>query len=283
MAEESHGYVKGVGGLRLFYRAWEIRDPRATVLLVHGLGEHSGRYEGVARALNAAGFSAYGLDLRGHGRSQGRRGHVRAFEHLLQDVDRLRRRVCSYDAVHCPTFLLGQSLGGLVTLRYLQEYGCPSLRGAVAVAPFIRLTMEVPAWKFRFGRLADRLAPAITLDNELRPEVLFREDAEREAYRSDPLVHRRISARLWAEMLRNAKRLVDREQRIGVPVLFQLPGTDLVVDSAASEALSDRISTSCDVRVYSEAYHDLYHDPEAEHGLSDAASWLCSQVVPTSA
>lgn len=278
---ESHGYVGGVGGLRLFYRAWEVREPRAVVLVAHGLGEHSGRYAHVARGLNDAGFSAYALDMRGHGRSQGRRGHVRAFEHLLQDLDRLRRRACPGSG-ECAVFLLGHSLGGLVAMRYLQAYACAGAKGAVLVAPFVQLAMPVPGWKLKVGRLADRVAPALTLDSGIPTESVFRDEAARAEYRADPLVHRRVSARMWSEMGREAAR-VEAEEPIGVPVLCQLPGSDFVVDAGAAEGTVRRVCREVEVRRYPEAYHALYHDPDGVQSLSDAAYWLCEQVTAAAA
>lgn len=269
-----HGFLEGVGGVRLFYRTWDVPEPRGRVILVHGLGDHSGRYRHVAGRLTEAGYSACAPDLRGHGQSRGRRGHARAFDRLLRDVDRLRRRTAEGGAGAPPLFLLGQSLGGLVVLRYLQAFGPSSVAGAVCGAPFVRLAAPVPGWKLRLGELADRFAPGLTLDNELDPELLLRDPDERQAYRTDPLVHRRISARLWGEMLRASDALEERLDRLGHPVLFQLPGADRIVDTAASEALARRRSERVDVMRYPEAYHDLYHDPAGGRALDDAAAWL---------
>lgn len=274
MVEESHGYVTGAGGLRLFYRAREIAGSRGRALVLHGLGEHSGRYGRLADFLNREGYDVYALDLRGHGRSQGRRGHVRCFEHMLQDVDRLRRRVCQQADGARATFVFGHSLGGLVAGRYVQEFCVPDLCGAILVAPFLRLEMELPGWKVRLGKVADRVAPALTLDNGLRETVLFREAGEREAYRVDPLVHRRISARLWAEMLRNAERFAARAADVRTPLLFQLPGDDRVVSSAASREAARCFSSAVEVREYPASFHALYHDPDAATGLTDLTRWL---------
>jgi lysophospholipase len=279
MVEESHGYFEGVGGLRLFYRAGKPKAPRGRLLVLHGLGEHSGRYWRLAVAASSAGFAFYALDLRGHGKSQGRRGHVRSFDHLLQDTDRFRRRVGGVRSGE-PTFVLGHSLGGLIVGRYIQEFSFPGLHGAILVAPAIQVAMDLPAWKQSLGAVTDRVMPALTLDNGLREEELFREDSERQKYGSDPLVHHRISARLWGEMQRNAAILGDRAGQVRLPVLFQLPGDDRVVKSEASRVVAGRMAGNTDVRVYPGAFHALYHDPESEHGLSDLVAWLDGQAAP---
>lgn len=273
-ARVGHGFLEGVAGVRLFYRTWEVPGPRAQVLVVHGLGEHAGRYGRVSAALVRAGFSVCSPDLRGHGRSRGRRGHVLAFDRLLRDVDRLRRRAFRAGTGAVPVFLLGHSLGGLVVLRYLQEFSPPSVAGGVCAAPFLRLAAPVPDWKLRVGRLADRFAPGLTMDNELDRELLLRDPEERQAHRVDPLVHRRISARLWGEMLRASETVERRLARLRHPVLLQIPGADRVADPEAAESVLCRDEATVDVIRYPEAYHDLYHDPAGDRALDDLASWL---------
>lgn len=268
----THAYLRSAGGGRLFFRSWEPPAATAGVLAVHGLGDHSGRWEGVAGALSAAGTAVHAPDLRGHGRSLGRRGHAASFELLLRDLDRLRR-AAEPRGPDGRVVLLGHSLGGLLVLRYLQAFPSPSVAGAVAVAPFLRLRADVPDWKLTLGRLADRWLPGLTLDSELEDDLLFRRPEARERHRRDPLVHRRISARLWGEMQREARRL-RAEPRTDRPVLLQVAGDDRVVDADAVRELGARPGCRAEVRVYPEAFHDLYHDPEAPRALRDLVAWV---------
>lgn len=272
----THAYLEGTGGIRLFYRCWEPSEPDATVLLVHGLGEHSGRWARTAGVLAAAGLAVYALDLRGHGRSRGRRGHAAAFDHLLRDLDRLRRTAAPA-APEGSVVLVGHSMGGLVVLRHLRAFPTPAVAGAVAVAPFVQLRAEVPGWKLTFGRLADRWLPGLTLDSGMGSDLVLRRPEARERRRRDPLVHRRISARLWGEMQRASRRLSE-DPRTGRPVLLQVPGDDLVVDTSATGALADRLIPAAEVRAYPDAYHDLYHEPEGPEALEDALGWIRRRV-----
>lgn len=264
------------GGVRLFWRSWEPPDPAATVLLVHGLGDHSGRWTGIAVSLAAAGLAVHAPDLRGHGRSRGRRGHAGSFEHLLRDLDRLRRAAAP-EADHRTVVLVGHSLGGLLVLRHLQAFPSPAVAGAVAAAPFVRLRAEVPAWKLTAGGLADRWLPGLTLDSEVDEELVLREEEARERRRRDPLVHRRISARLWGEMQREARRLQE-DGAPDRPVLLQVAGEDRVVDPASVEGLAGRLGPGTEVREYPAAYHDLYHDPDGGEALEHARDWIRSRV-----
>lgn len=272
-----HGYLDGVGGVRLFHRSWEPAASGSALgaaLVVHGLGEHSGRYDPLGRALAAQDVAVHALDLRGHGRSRGRRGAVRRFGELLRDVDRLRRRITGDASTPARVVLLGHSLGGLVVMRCLQELPSPHVRGAVAVAPFVELAASIPGWKLALGDLADRWLPDMTMENELSPELLMRTPEEREAYRTDPLVHRRISARLWGEMRRESRRLREDVARLDRPLLLQVPGSDRVVDSEATLRLARSLDGPVRVQAYPDAYHDLYHDPGAGKAVADAVAWV---------
>lgn len=274
MSRPAHGWIDGANGLRIFYRLWEAEQPRGRVLCVHGLGEHGGRYDGVAAAVTGAGYDCCAFDLRGHGRSEGRRGHVRAFEDLLRDLDRVRRQTCR-EGTEGPTFLLGHSLGGLIVGRWLQEFGAADcVEGAVFLAPLVEIAKDVPGWKRTIGDLADRFVPALTLDNGIGTEELFRTEAEREEWDADPGVHHRISARLWGEMQRAAGRLREGSVALGVPSLFLLPGDDRVVSTAAAEAFAARVDPPAEIRVYEGAFHALHHDPATERCLADLTQWL---------
>lgn len=273
MTGERTGTLEVARGVRLFFRSREMEGSRGRLLAVHGLGEHSGRFERVANCAAAAGLDFYALDLRGHGRSHGRRGHASSFDRLLSDLDRFRRRTGSGES-RLPTVLFGHSLGALIVGRYVQEFGFPNLAGAVLVAPFLDLAMHPPVWKLRLADLAGRLIPSVTMDNEIRADVLFRTAEERTAYESDPLLHHRISARLWSEMRKQASILLRRARQSRTAFLVQLPGDDRVVSTAASLEFSTRLGGETQVIEYEDAFHDLYRDPLADRAAMDLAQWI---------
>jgi alpha-beta hydrolase superfamily lysophospholipase len=273
MTREYTGSIDRPKDVPLFYRSRTVGEPSAGRLLaVHGLGEHSGRLEPVATCAVATGMDFHALDLRGHGRSAGKRGHAPSFERLLADLDDFRRRVS--DGRPIPTVLLGHSLGALLVGRYVQEYAFPNLAGAVLAAPFVQLALEPPGWKSRLGALADRIIPRLTLDNEIDVDMLFRDEAEAREWERDPLVHQQISARLWGEMQRNAVLLVRRAPQVRTPVMVQLAGEDHVVRTEAGRALAARFGGPVETREYEGAFHDLFHDPASERALADLSAWL---------
>jgi lysophospholipase len=267
------GHLAAPDGARVFFRAWTRPGARGRILCVHGLGEHSGRYGNLADAIGQIGLELWALDMRGHGRSDGRRGHVGSLDDLLGDLDRLRGRAEGHGP-DGPTWVLGHSLGGLVVGRWLLSVGSAGVRGAIFVAPFVDVALEVPNWKRRLGAVADRLAPNVTLPNGLPLADLFRREEDRRVYDEDPLVHRRISARLWGEMGRGARRLGGAADGIGVPALFQLAGEDRIVSNAATRKLASELGPRAKVLEYDGAYHALYHDPRAAEAFADLRAWL---------
>lgn len=276
-ARTSVGTVRRGGHGELHYRAWRAERAEGRVLVVHGLGDHSGRFAAFGGWLAEHGIEAAAVDLRGHGRSGGRRGHAGSFADLLGDVEGLRRRLVE-ERGELPTVLFGHSLGGLVVLRYLQEGAASEVRGAVAAAPFLRLEMRPPDWKLALGTIADRWLPALTLSSGTDTDLVLREDEERRERRSDPRVHDRISARLWGEMQRAAREVLERPDRVDAPVLLQVAGDDQVVSSAAVAELGERMGRAGEVRRYPGAYHDLLHDPRGPEAASDALDWIRDRV-----
>ena len=273
MTEERTGTIEVSGGVRLFFRCRTTEGSRGRLLAVHGLGEHSGRYGRIAACAEAARLDYFALDLRGHGRSPGRRGHTGPFDRLLTDLDRLRRRTGNGES-KLPTVLLGHSLGGLIVGRYVQEFGFPSLAGAALVTPYVDLAMSPPTWKLRLSDVAYRLVPSLTLDNEIRGDMLFRTAEEQAAHKSDSLVHHRVSAGLWGDMRRQAGILLRRADQTRTPILVQVSGDDRVVSTAACRELAGRFGGDTRVIEYDEAYHDLYRDPVADEAATDLVQWI---------
>ncbi len=273
-AGQSHGYLEGVGRLRLHYRTWEVADPQAAIIVVHGLFEHSRRYEEFGAYMASHGFATYVLDLRGHGASEGRRGHVRSFDVLLQDLDRFRREVQGLVAVDLPLFLLGHSLGGLISLRYLEEYDVP-FRGAVLTAPWLGTAAPVPRWQALAANVLNRVLPAFPFPFRLDADELSH-DAERNAdYRNDPLIHSTITPRLFTETSSAMEIALRRGDRVGVPVLFLLAGGDRIVDTARSLAFARSLpSDRIDIEVLEDQYHEVLQERERVATLGQIREWL---------
>lgn len=271
--EESR-YLEGVDGVRLHYRAWPADSPRAALLVVHGLLEHSRRYRELAREMVNAGIATFGLDLRGHGASGGRRVHVRSFDHFLEDLDRFGDHVAaSMPGVH-PTFLLGHSMGGLVTLRYLEERA-HGLAGAIVTAPWLAMAEEPPALLRVLARVLDTVAPILPFPAGLDPEDLSH-DPERVAdYRDDPQIPSTLTPRLWAEVGQAWEEVFHRRDRIDIPLLFLLAGEDRIASTDRSLQLARSLDVDdVTIGVLDGYYHEVLQEVERAVPLAEIRSWI---------
>jgi alpha-beta hydrolase superfamily lysophospholipase len=266
-------------GLRLHLRRWPAGPgARGLVQIVHGLGEHIGRYEHVAAALNAAGWHVAGHDQRGHGRSEGPRGTIPHPLALLGDVamvtDHLRgagggRRV-----------LLGHSMGGLVAARFVAENLHP--RAARFARDFDALVLSSPALDLGLStgqRLLlaalGRIAPALRVHNGLKPQWVCRDPAVVQAYAADPLVHDRVTPRLVRFMVDHGALVLSIAPRWRVPTLLLWAGEDLCVRPAGSEAFAAAAPPGVlHKRRYSKLYHEIFNEPEQGDVLADLTQWL---------
>ena len=275
---EIDGQVDAVGGLSLYYRGWEAESPEAALLVVHGLAEHGGRYADFGRAMALRGVSTYALDLRGHGLSDGRRGHVERFDLYLQDVDRFRRQVQGCISDGLPTFVLGHSMGGLITARYIEEYET-SFRGAILTSPWLATAMPVPRWKVLLAGTLNKLLPALPIDAGVNEEYLSHDPQVVTRYREDPLVHGKITPRLYAESSMAMGLVMSRSERIRVPVLMLLAGDDRMVDTKRSETFAKSLKVAdVTVQVLPGYYHEVLNDRDRTVTVATIREWISTHL-----
>ena len=271
---EIDGRIEAVGRLCLYYRGWEAAAPRAALLVVHGLAEHSGRYEEFGRRMAENGISVYALDLRGHGQSDGRRGHADRFELLLQDLDRFRREVAGLLEDDTPVFMLGHSMGGLIVLRYIEEYDV-AFGGAVVTSPWLATVMPLSRWKVLLSGLLNRILPALPIDAGIDETYLSHDPLVVARYRDDPLVHRKITPRLFAEASMAMGLAMHRSDRIRVPLLLMLAGDDKLVDTHKSEAFARSLTTpDVTIRVLPDYYHEVLNDHDRAIAMNYIRDWI---------
>src|SRR5258708_5785374 len=226
-------------GTLLVYDMSEAAAPRAARLAPPGWAGHAGRWRDVGERLCAAGYSTYFLDLRGHGRSGGRRGHLSRFSQLLGDLQAFRRVVRL--RTDRPQLLLGMSFGGLVALRYLETQPSDPIVGTVVVSPWLGLAFRPPAWKLLVARLCADLWPTLPVPARLDADTLSRDAAVNAAYAADPAVHGVMTPGAWHE-IQWAQRAVPADgYRIESPPLFLLGGEGRGVAAPLARALAGRL------------------------------------------
>jgi alpha-beta hydrolase superfamily lysophospholipase len=261
----------GAAGARLTLRSWGGGTPRAAVLISHGLGEHGGRYAALAGALVGRGIAAFALDHRGHGLSGGARGHVDAFPLLVEDLERARADAFATLPPETPAFLLGHSLGGLIAIHHLLAHPGAEWRGVVLSAPLLRAAVAVPRWKEAISPLLSRLGPALPFGNEIRLEDLSSAPGYAAAYRADPLLHRRITPRMYTEM-RRAMAEARTAGELAPPLLVLAPGADRVVAPAAVLEWAEH--HHADLRTYPGFLHEPINDAGGARVIADVLAWI---------
>jgi alpha-beta hydrolase superfamily lysophospholipase len=262
------------GGPDLLVRRWVAAgEPWASVLIVHGLAEHSGRYERTGTALAAVGLSVEALDLRGDGGSAGRRADVGRWEDYLDDVES-RLAAVRAAAGGRPVVLLGHSLGGLIALDYATS-GRPAPDLLVLSAPALGST--IPGWKRGLVRFLARLAPTMKVSNGLSGAQLSRDPAVGEAYFADPLVETSSTVRLGAAGLRAQARVAAAASMLAIPTLVTQGGADTIVPPASTEPLAALPG----VRriVYPDLRHETLNEPEGPAVVADIVAWLRERVA----
>ncbi len=264
-------------GLKLYSQSWLPGDkpggePKAAVCLVHGIGEHSGRYAHVAQALCAAGYALCAYDLRGHGRSGGPRGHSPTYDAMLDDIALLLKEAEG----RCPgrpQFLYGHSLGGNLVINYaLRRH--PALRGVVATGPGLRVGTPQPALKLWLGRVVYHIWPGLTMPTGLVLEGLSRDPSVVEKYRADPLVHGVVSARFGLDFLDAGEWALEHAAEFPLPLLLIHGTADILTSPEASREFAAKAGARCTLRLWEDCCHETHNEPEKAEVLADMVGWL---------
>lgn len=247
-------------------------EPRRRVLMVHGFGEHHGRYGALADELEDAGHEVHRFDLRGHGESEGRRGHVDAFAEYRRDLVRVADRVVPEEVG--PLDLMAHSLGGLIALDTVIH--APRRFASLALSdPFLAPTTPLPAWARPVAKLAARFFPERTFAAGIDPQGLSRDPEVARAYLADPMRVDRVSGRWLLEVLEAQERVRERAGEIEAPVLMMLGGDDPVASVARSREVYSRLGTAEKrLVVYDGFRHELFNEIGRERVVEELLAWL---------
>ena len=257
-------------GVELLTRTWAIDNPRYQVLLVHGLGEHCGRWDSIGEHFNRNGATVYSYDLRGHGESGGDAVDVEEFADLHRDIQEMAR--ATVDTTGKPWVLYGHSLGGLQCAGYLIDDWEPVLNLAVLTAPAMVATRSIdPVLKAAAGVLG-RITPSLRIENKITAEQLSRDPAVGEAYFADDLVHTKATARFGKAAFGEQDRLRDLQDSITVPTLVLHGAEDELVEPAASAGLAQ--SDAVTRQVLPGLRHEIHNEPEGPQVLGEITDWI---------
>ena len=277
---ETTGELTASDGITIFYRQYQAESERARMVIVHGLGEHSGRYGNVIERVLPKGISIWVPDHRGHGQSGGQRGHVLNFVQYLTDLQGMLNMAKNDAPAEMPCFLLGHSMGGLIALYFAQRY--PGLIDAVvASSPCLGMVIDIPAVKKVMGSVMSYVWPGLSMGNELDAAKISRDPKVVSAYEKDPLVHDRVSARFFTELLSAMESVNQQAADLKVPVLMQVAGDDHLVNAGSSKQFFSSLTVEDrTLLVYDDLYHEIYNAPEEDKRkvLDDLVDWLEERI-----
>jgi alpha-beta hydrolase superfamily lysophospholipase len=268
---------KSKDGLDMYAQSWEPEEsPKAVVCLLHGLGEHSGRYAHVGKAFADAGFVLAGFDLRGHGRSGGQRGHFPSFGALMDDIHRyIQEGDERFPGM--PVFLYGHSLGGFLVLNYA-TYHKNSLKGVIATGAGLRSPVLEQKVKISLSKVLGSLLPTITISTGLDADGISRDPEVVRAYKEDPLVHDKATlsaARVGIEAVDHA---FAHATEFPTPLLIMHGAADRVTYPHGSQEFADLVPENCTLKLWDELYHEIHNEPEQADVFKFMINWMDAQL-----
>ena len=262
--------LKTSDGISLHAQKWnDAEDSERTLLIVHGLGEHQNRYAHVADHFVKDGFQVCSYDQRGHGKSDGPRGHSPS---LSQTLDDLKLVIDSIS--HKNLYLYGHSFGGNVTANYLLRRGCYTLRAAVLSATWLKLYKEPSKFEVTMATIMNLIYPKFRQDNQLNPNDLSYIEKVRIDYVKDPLVHKHISVGLFKHFYASGLWAIENAGQLKVPTLLIHGADDHIIDPRGSSEFAEVAGELATLRIYENTKHELHNDNIAQEVLDDVSRWF---------
>ncbi len=264
---------KSFDGLDMFGCRWTPDgDPRAVIVLVHGLGEHCRRYNHVGEMLAGKGYALMGFDLRGHGRSGGQRGHAASFEDFMKDIASMFAQASEIFPGK-RQFIYGHSLGGILTLNYVLRRK-PALAGAIVTSPGLRTALEEQKGKVALAKLLGALFPASGLPSGLDAAAISRDPEVVRRYREDPLVHDKITFGMARGLLEAINWAFEHAAEFPVPLLLMHGTADQIAYDRGSREFAAAVKGDCTLKLWEGLTHETHNEPEKEQVFAYLLDWL---------
>ena len=271
-------YFNSIRDTNIYYQYWLPEgEPKAILFVAHGIAEHSGRYMNVVNHFVPAGYAVYGIDHIGHGKSDGKRVYVERFQDYTKTLKKYFDMIRGWQAEK-PIFLVGHSMGGLISAAYLLEHQ-DELTGAVLSGPGIKVPDNISNAVIFAGKILSVVMPKAGII-QLDAEGICRDPAVVDAYVNDQLVYTgKITARLGAEMLKTMKHVAESAKKIRLPIMILQGGSDKLVDPSGAQFLYDSVSSEDKtINIYDGLYHEVFNEPEHGQVLDDVKVWLESHL-----
>lgn len=258
--------------LRLHGVHWSLATPQGVVLLLHGLGDHIQRYQHVAEALLQAGFAVMGFDQRGHGLSDGKRGHTPGYGLLMESIDLLLQAI-EKEYPGKPVWLYGHSFGGNQVLNYALRHP-ERIKGVIASGPWLKLVININMLKVGLRKVAYYLLPRYTESNRVEACLTSHDPDRVKAYATDPLIHDRVTARLFVSTQRAGMWAISHAHTLSVPALVLHGGDDPLTAPDASRQFCKQAGEGATYKEWGGMYHEVHNEINREEVLCYLSSWI---------
>ena len=257
----SENYLQVDSKYRIYIREWIPKEKvKKNLFIIHGLGEHSGRYEDLAKILIKEGIGVFSIDLIGHGKSSGKKGHIKSFEDFINAVETgviyVRKKF-----LDTPIILFGHSLGGLITLKFLIDRESKEIERSIISSPWIETALEIPKHLLFIHKIFQKIIPGLQLSNNLITSHLSKDKKIVEKYENDILVHDKISLNLFSEITKTIHNVIDRSSRIKIKTLIYHGKNDKIISHKGTEKVAKLIPDNKFI-LYKNIYHEPHNDIE---------------------
>ena len=246
-------------------------NTRAVIIMVHGLGEHIQRYNYWADLFKREGIGFLGVDLPGHGNSQGKRGSIKSYSLLFEMLDILLKS-CNQTFPGCPVYIYGHSLGGGIVLDYLLRRN-PKIKGAIVTSPWLRLSFEPPKSKVFLASLMKHLMPGLIQPSGLNVNHISHDLNVVEKYKSDPLVHDKISVALFDGAMTSAKYSLSHTSELKINTLLLHGSDDMITSPAGSKEFAGKTNL-VELKIWDGGFHELHNEPFKEEVFKYILNWI---------
>lgn len=263
-------------GRKVFFNKWEVQNSKITIALVHGMGEHSGRYDAFAQYFNENEISVLAMDIFGHGNTEGKKGHTSKMDDYLWQID-LLINVTKQQFKDNKIVLYGHSMGGCLVLNALFKRNL-DVSAIIASAPAIRPGFKVPMLKLIIGKIGRFIMPSITQPNGLDVNGLSNDPKVIEAYLADPLVHDLVSAEVGMGLLEWGVWLEKNAKKTPLPLLIMHGSEDKLTSFASSEKFVENLEGDATFKAWKGLKHEIHNEAEKVEVLSFAKKWIESKI-----
>ena len=264
--------------LKLHGCKWEVEKPVAIICMVHGMGEHIHRYKEVAEAFNAENISFWGFDHRGHGSSEGKKGHTPSIHHMFDDIEQLLVTIRK-EYQDIPVGIYGHSMGGNIAINFLLHRNSKEVGFGVITSPWLRLTNPPKGFQLMLAKFGARFLPSLAQPNGLNVADISSVKEEQEAYANDPLNHDRITGGLFMEINAMGEKAISSASNLTTPILLAHGSEDKITSAKGSEAFAvNALPKMVDLKIWDGLRHETHNEHNKEEVINHYVDWVLGRL-----